>query len=109
MGPVVVIVILPLPELLVEQVNVIGNAVVVEELIELLVVDPVRPLDLAVEMGRANAVVSETTSQSRRARLNRRAYSVPNRSVQRRMASCETSIPRASINSETSRRLTRKR
>ena len=26
-------------------------------------------------------------------RLNRRAYSMPNRSVQRRMASCETAIP----------------
>ena len=50
MGSVVVIVILPLPELFVEQVNVIGDAVLVEELVELLVVDPMRPLDLAVEM-----------------------------------------------------------
>jgi len=32
-----------------------------------------------------------------RVHLSRRAYSVPNRSVQRRMASCETSIPRAGI------------
>ena len=57
MGPVVVIVILPLPKLLVEQVNVIGDAVLVEELVELLVVDPVRPLDLAVEMRRARSDV----------------------------------------------------
>ena len=35
--------------------------------------------------------------------------SAPNRRVQRRIASWETSIPRASINSETSRRLTPKR
>ncbi len=33
----------------------------------------------------------------------------PNLSVQRRIASCETAIPRASINSETSRRLRPKR
>ena len=32
-----------------------------------------------------------------RVHLSRRAYSVPNRNVQRRMASCETSIPRAGI------------
>ena len=57
MGPVVVIVILPLSEFLVEQVNVIGNAVLVEELVELLVVDPVLPLDLAVEMRRARSDV----------------------------------------------------
>ena len=57
MGPVVIIVILPLPELLVEQVDVIGDAILVEELVELLVVDPVRPLDLAVEMRRARSDV----------------------------------------------------
>jgi DNA replication protein DnaC len=49
---------------------------------------------------------SQAPHDAPRVRLNRRAYSVPNRSVQRRMASCETSIPLASINSETSRRLT---
>jgi hypothetical protein len=55
MGSMVVIVILPLPELLVEQVNVIGDTVLVEELVELLVVGPVRPLDLAIEMWRARS------------------------------------------------------
>jgi hypothetical protein len=44
-----------------------------------------------------------------RARLRRRAYSRPNRSVQSRMVSYETSMSRASISSETSRRLTPKR
>jgi hypothetical protein len=57
MGQVVVIVILPLSELFIKQVNFIGDAVLVEELVELLVVDPVRPLDLAVEMRRARSDV----------------------------------------------------
>ena len=57
MGPVVVIVILPLPKLLVEQVNVIGDAVLVEELVELLVIDAVRALHLAIEAWRARANV----------------------------------------------------
>ena len=52
MGPVVIVVVLPLSQLLVEQVNVVGDAVLVEELVELLVVDPMRPFDLAVEMRR---------------------------------------------------------
>ena len=41
MGPVVIVVVLPLPQFLVEQVNVVGDAVLVQELIKLLVVDPV--------------------------------------------------------------------
>jgi len=48
--PVVIVVVLPLPQLLVEQVNVVGDAVLVQELIELLVVDAVRSLHLAVQM-----------------------------------------------------------
>jgi hypothetical protein len=39
--PVVIVVVLPLAQLLVEEVNVIGDAVLVEELIELLVINPV--------------------------------------------------------------------
>jgi hypothetical protein len=35
----VIVVVLPLPEPVVEQVDVVGDAVAVEELIELLVVD----------------------------------------------------------------------
>jgi hypothetical protein len=53
MRPVVIVVVLPLPQLLVEQVNVIGHAVLVEELIELLVVDPMGPFNFAVKMRRA--------------------------------------------------------
>jgi len=46
--PVVIVVVLPLPQFVVEQVNVLGDAVAVEELVELLVVDAVRSVDLAV-------------------------------------------------------------
>jgi hypothetical protein len=38
---VVIVVVLPFPKLLVKQVNVVGDPVLVEELIELLVVDAV--------------------------------------------------------------------
>jgi hypothetical protein len=48
----VIVVVLPLAQLLVEQVDIVGDAVLVEELIELLVIDAVRPLDLAIEMRR---------------------------------------------------------
>src|SRR5580765_4422386 len=48
----VIVVVLPLTQLLVEQVHIVGDAVLVEELIELLVIDTVRPLDLAIEMRR---------------------------------------------------------
>jgi hypothetical protein len=44
----VIVVVLPLAQLLVEQVDVIGDAVLVEELVELLVIDTVRAFDLAV-------------------------------------------------------------
>ena len=50
MRPVVIVIVLPLAELVVEQVNVIRDAVLVQELVELLVVDAVRPFDLAVQM-----------------------------------------------------------
>jgi hypothetical protein len=44
----VIVVVLPLTQFLIEQVDVIGDAVPVEELVELLVIDPMRTLDLAV-------------------------------------------------------------
>ena len=53
MGPVAIVVVLPLAQLLVEQMNVVGDAVLVQELIELLIVNAVRPLHLAVEVRRA--------------------------------------------------------
>jgi hypothetical protein len=49
---VVIVVILRLAQLVVEQVNVVGDAAAVEELIELLIVDAVGPLDFAVQMWR---------------------------------------------------------
>ena len=50
MRPVVIVVVLPLAQLLVEQVNVVGDAVLVQELVELLVIDTVGALDLAVQV-----------------------------------------------------------
>jgi hypothetical protein len=44
------VVVLPLSQLLVEYVDVVGDAVLVEELAKLLVVDPMRPLDHPNEM-----------------------------------------------------------
>jgi len=42
---VVVVIVLPLTQLLVEQEDVVGDAVLVEQLVELLIIDPVRALD----------------------------------------------------------------
>ena len=60
MRPVVIVVILPLFQLGVEEVNVVGDAVLVEELVELLVIDAVRPLDFAIEMRCPRANVDMT-------------------------------------------------
>jgi hypothetical protein len=49
MRPVVVVVVLPLPHLLVHEVDVVADAAFVEEPVELVVVDAVRPLDFAVQ------------------------------------------------------------
>ena len=53
MGSVVIVVVLPLAQLLVEQVNIVADTVMIEELVELLVVHAVGPLDLAVQVRRA--------------------------------------------------------
>jgi hypothetical protein len=45
---VVIVVVLPLTQLVVEQVAVVGDPVSIQELVELLVIDPIRALDLAV-------------------------------------------------------------
>lgn len=50
MRPVVIVVVLPFAQLLVEQVNIVGYAALVQELVELLVVSPMRALDLAIEV-----------------------------------------------------------
>ena len=41
MWPVVIVVVLPLAQFLIEQVNVVGDPALVKELVELLVVDAV--------------------------------------------------------------------
>ena len=46
----IVVVVLPLAKFLVEQVNVVGDAVFVEEVVELLVIDTMRALDFPVEV-----------------------------------------------------------
>lgn len=56
MGPVVVIVALPLPQLPVEEVNIVGHAFLVQELIELLVIDAVRAFHFAIQARRVGAV-----------------------------------------------------
>jgi hypothetical protein len=48
--PVVIVIILPLFQLRVEEVNVVRNAVAIEELVKLLVVDPMGSLDFPVQM-----------------------------------------------------------
>jgi ACR3 family arsenite efflux pump ArsB len=53
----VIVVVLPLTQLLVEQMDVITDAVLVEELVELLVIYAMRPLHLAVETRRARTNV----------------------------------------------------
>ena len=52
MWTVVIVVVLPLPQFVVEEMNVVGHAAPVQELVELLVVDPMRAFDLAIEMRR---------------------------------------------------------
>jgi hypothetical protein len=52
MGTRVIVVVLPLPQFVVEQVNVVGRAALVQELVELLVVDPMGAFDFAIEMRR---------------------------------------------------------
>ena len=50
MRPVVIVVVLPFFELLIEEVNVVSNPVAIEELVELLVVDAMGSFDLAVQV-----------------------------------------------------------
>jgi len=47
--PVVIVVVLPLSQLVVEQVDVVADPIAVQELVELLVIDAVRAFDLAIQ------------------------------------------------------------
>ena len=53
----IIVVVLPLTQLLVEQVDVVGYPVLVEQLVELLVIHAVRALDFTVESGRSRPYV----------------------------------------------------
>ena len=53
----VIVVVLPFPQLLVEQVDVVAHPVLVEDVVELLVIRAMRALDLAIESPRAWANV----------------------------------------------------
>ena len=50
MRPVVIVIVLPLFQLRVEEMNVVGDTVAIEELVELLVVDAMGSFDLPVQM-----------------------------------------------------------
>ena len=49
MGPVIIVVVLPFAQLVVEQVDIVADAILVEELVKLLLVDAARTFDLAVQ------------------------------------------------------------
>jgi hypothetical protein len=51
MRSVVIVVVLSLAQLLVEEVDVVRAAVLVQELVELLIVDAVRPFDFPFRRG----------------------------------------------------------
>ena len=63
MRPVVVVVVLPFAQLLVEQVNIVRYAALVQELVELLIVRAMRALDLAIEVRRPRADVDMANVQ----------------------------------------------
>src|SRR5688572_26823565 len=54
----IVVVILPFTQFLVEQMDVVADAILIEQLVELLVVDAVRPLHFAVQAGCAGPNVT---------------------------------------------------
>ena len=54
----IVVVILPFTQLLVEQMDVVADAILIEQLVELLVIDSVRPLHFAVQARGAGAYVT---------------------------------------------------
>ena len=57
MRAMIIVVVLPLPQLFVEQVDVVADAVLVEQLVELLGIDAMGALDLPVEVRRSRANV----------------------------------------------------
>ena len=60
MRAMIVVVILPLTQFVVEQMDVVTDALLIEELIELLVVDAMRSLDFAVQVRSPRSDVAVT-------------------------------------------------
>jgi len=52
MRAMVIVIVLPLPQLVVEQVDVVADTVLVEQLVQLLISDPMRALHFPVEARR---------------------------------------------------------
>jgi len=71
------VVVLPLAQLLVEQVDVLGDAVLVQELVELLVIDSVGSFDHAVEMRVQGRMYTWRMSRASRCQCNRDWNSAP--------------------------------
>jgi hypothetical protein len=65
MRAMVIVIVLPLPQLVVEQVDVVADAVLVEQLVELLIIDPMRALDFPVEARRPGTDVDVPNVQRR--------------------------------------------
>jgi hypothetical protein len=57
MRTVVIVIVLPLPQLLIEQVDIVGDAACVQELVELLVIDAMGPFAFAIEVRSSGANV----------------------------------------------------
>jgi len=57
MGPVVIVIVLPFLKLVVEQMDIVADAILVEQLVKLLLVDTVGALDFAVQTRRSRADV----------------------------------------------------
>jgi hypothetical protein len=74
---VVIVIVLPLTQFLVEQMDVIGDAVLVQELVELLVVDALRPFDFAVQMRGSGADVDMADIQALDVPVKLRLNSAP--------------------------------
>ena len=74
MRPVVIAIDLPLAQLLVEEVDVVGNVVSVQQLVELLVVHAMGSFHLAVQVRRPGPDVDVADVQPLEVRLKLRAF-----------------------------------
>jgi hypothetical protein len=70
--PVVIVVVLPLAELLVEEMDVVGHAVLVQQLVKLSIVDAISAFDLAIQMRGPRSKVDVTDVRSRQVPMEAR-------------------------------------